>query len=578
MEMKSKGGLFPFQLLWVIPTAAMLTLALGVWGWMSHNARFDDALYRSLALFEINNESYIHGVGATDWRFLIARWTGAGAVITSLLALAALLHEQLATALARWTKQAVVVIGHAERAAGAFETARRLRRSALWIGAPAFGTAGFAAIALEWPAGERTRTVAAHAGGADHVLVAERNDADALALARAARGAAPAAHITLLMNDTHLADEVGVTLNDAKTRVMSVASVAARALHTVHPPYMIAQREGHARIHALIVGFGAIGQAVLQDLIINCRTTFLAPPRIVVIDPAAKALEGVLRVEAPELDRCAECVFIDGEIGQGAVRPEPARIGATLKGGGPLTTACVCLGDDAGALSTAVILQSLLRGVDVARPPIFVRLREAGVLSLAPDERGAGLKALTPFGDIQAVLTESEFLADEPDAAARAYHDAYRASLPPERTSDPASRAWDELDETYRQANRRTVAHIPALLASAGIALDPSAVGLPRAPADRPLFADAAALEQLAELEHERWCAERRMGGWRATPLGEKQDTVRRLHPDLRPYGELPDQTKEYDRVNVRHTQAICAEAGASGAARSGRRAHRVKH
>jgi hypothetical protein len=575
MEMKSKGGLFPFQLLWVIPTAALLTLALGFWGWSSHNTRFDTALYRSLALFEINNDSYISGVGATDWRFLVARWTGAGAVITSLLALAALLHEQLATALARWTKQAVVVIGHAERAAGAFETARHAKRSALWIGAPAFGTAGFSAIALEWPAGERTRTVTAHAGGADHVLVAERNDADALALARAARKAAPAAHITLLMNDTHLADEVAVTLNDAKTRVMSVASVAARALHTAHPPFLIAQQQGQARIHALIVGFGAIGQAVLGDLIVNCRTSFLELPRIVVIDPAAKALEGVLRVEAPELDRCAECVFIEGEIGQGAVRPEPAQIGAAIQGGGPLTTACICLGDDAAALSTAAILQSLLRGVDIAHPPIFVRLREAGVLALAPDERGGGLKALTPFGDINAVLRESEFLAEEPDAAARAYHDAYRASLPPERTNDPASRAWDDLDETYRQANRRAVAHIPALLASAGIEIDPGGVGLPRAPADRPLFGDAAELERLAELEHERWSAERRMDGWRATPLGERQDKVRRLHPDLRPYGELPDQTKEYDRVIVRQTQAIWA--GSSERGRAGKRARRGK-
>jgi len=574
MEMKSKGGLFPFQLLWVIPTAALLTLALGVWGWSSHHTRFDTALYRSLALFEINNESYISGVGATDWRFLVARWTGAGAVITSLLALAALLHEQLATALARWTKQAVVVIGHAERAAGAFEAARHLKRTALWIGAPAFGTAGFSAIALEWPAGERTRTVAAHAGGADHVLVAERNDADALALARAARKAAPAAQITLLMNDTHLADEVAVTLNDAKTRVMSVASVAARALHTAHPPFLIAQSEGHARVHALIVGFGAIGQAILQDLIVNCRTTSLGLPRVVVIDPAAKALEGVLRVEAPELDRCAECVFIDGEIGQGAVRPEPAQIGAAISAGGPLTTACICLGDDAAALSTAAILQSLLRGVDVAQPPIFVRLREAGVLSLAPDERSGGLRALTPFGDIQAVLTASEFLAEEPDAAARAYHDGYRASLPLERTNDPASRAWDDLDETYRQASRRAVKHIPAMLTSGGIELDLKAVGLPRAPADRSLFSDAAELEQLAELEHERWCAERRMDGWRATSLGEKQDKVRRLHPDLRPYGELPHQTQEYDRVNVRTTQSICARE----AARPGKRARRGKH
>ena len=60
MEMKGKGGLFPFQLAWLIPTAAIVTVALGIWGWRSYNVHWDDAVYRSLALFEINNESYIN--------------------------------------------------------------------------------------------------------------------------------------------------------------------------------------------------------------------------------------------------------------------------------------------------------------------------------------------------------------------------------------------------------------------------------------------------------------------------------------------------------------------------------------
>jgi RyR domain len=559
MEMKGKGGLFPVHLLWLIPTAAGLTLGFGLWGWLAHHTPLDDALYRSLALFEINNDSYASGIGEADWRFHVARWTGAAAVITSLLALAALLHEQLATALARWTKQAIVVIGDGEPAAGAFESARRRHRSSLWIGAPAFGTAGLGSIALEWPAGERRRTVAAHARRAEHVLVTEKNDADALAMARAARLASPGAYVTLLMNDTHLADEVAVTLNDARTRVFSMGAVTARALHAAHPPFEIAQREGHPRIHVLIVGFGTVGRAILRDLVVNCRTSFLAPPRIVVIDPAAKALEGVLRVEAPELDACAECVFIDGQIGRGAVRPEPAAIGAAIRAGGPLTSAYVSLGDDAAALSTAAMLQSLLRSVDVDRPAIFVRLGEAGVLSLPDGEPGDGLRALTPFGDIASVLAASEFASDAPDAAARAYHDAYRASLPPERTDDPASRAWDRLDETHRQANRRAVQHLPAKLASAGIAFEAGVAGLPRAAAGQRLFTDQAGLERLAELEHDRWSAERRMDGWRTGPRTQKQDRAKRLHPDLIPYGDLPDGTREYDRVMVRQTQAIWA-------------------
>ena len=157
--MKEGDGLFPLRIAWVIPVAALATIALGVWGWLANGAHFADALYRSLALFEINNDAYSQGVGLTDVRFRIGRWTGAGVVFSSIVALGALLHEHLATALARWTKQQVVVVGGTALGAAAFEAARRAGRSALWLGADAFSSARLSTIALEWPAGERARAI-----------------------------------------------------------------------------------------------------------------------------------------------------------------------------------------------------------------------------------------------------------------------------------------------------------------------------------------------------------------------------------------------------------------------------------
>jgi len=557
-EMRGKGGLFPLRFVWVIPVAAVLTMALGVWGWLRNGEGINDALYHSLALFEINNDAYTHAAGLHDWHFRIARWFGAGAVITSLLALAALLHEQVATALARWTRQAVVVIGQGPLARGAFEAARHKHRSALWLGSPTFGTANLGTIALEWPAGDRPRVAAAHVAGAEHLLVTEDDDADAFALAKAARSAAPNAQLTLVLKDPTLADQVALAMNDPRARVLSVGAVAARALNTAHPPFLLARDANQPRIHALIVGFGTTGQAIFHDLVIACRTSFLGLPRIVIVDPAAKALEGVLRVRAPELDKCADCVFVDGEIRGSAVRPAPSEIGRILAAGGPLTAAYICVGDDAGALSAAATLQSLLRAANVDRPAIFARLRSADVLPSAGGLPGEGLKGVTPFGDIRTVLEASEFLSESPDAAARAYHAAFCAAQGPERADDPSTRPWDDLDETYRRANRNNVDHIPAKLASAGLAVPPTPGRLPKIPPGRRLYANDAELETLAALEHERWSAERRMDGWRLAPDGEGQDRLRRLHPDLRPYGDLSDKVQEYDRIFIRQTQAIC--------------------
>ena len=560
-EARDGEGRLPLHLAWLIPAAALTTVALGVWGWLANGFAFDDALYRSLALFDINNEAYTHGVGMTDLRFRVGRWTGAGVVFSSIVALGALLHEHLATALARWTKQQVVVVGGDALAAAAFQAARRARRSALWIGAGAFSSLRFSTIALKWPMTERSRALYEHARKADHVLIAEADDAEALAFAKVVRRAAPGAQITVLMGDVALAEDAATTLNDAHTRVLAAGAVAARALNLAHPPFLIARDRGHPRIHALILGFGQTGQAIARDLIVNCRTTYLGVPRITVIEPQAEALEGAMRVRAPELDACAECRFVAGEIGGRAVRPHPGLIAAALADGGPITAAYVCLADDASTLGAAAMLQSLLRSVDIAAPPIFVRLRHGS--AGAALGHGEGLDALIPFGDLRSVLEASEFLSDAPDAAARAFSEAYRANLPPDRRDDAANRSaypWDRLDETYRQSTRDAVAHIPAKLASAGV--DPArwrrAAGLPRLAAGETLFATAAELEAMAELEHERWMAQRRMDGWRRTETAEKDQASRR-HPSLAPYAALTESVKEFDRVFVRETAAACA-------------------
>jgi hypothetical protein len=560
--MKDGDGLITLRLAWLIPLAAVATIALGVWGWLDHGVGADDALYRALALFDINNDAYTHGVGITDPRFRIGRWTGAGVVFSSILALGALLQQNLATALARWSRQQVVVVGGHPLAGAAFETARRAGRSALWLGASAFSSPRFSAIALPWPAGERARTLMAHARRSDHVLIAETDDAVALSFARAVRAAAPDAGITVLMGDVALAEDAAATLNDARTRVLASGAVAARALNLARPPFAIAKDRGHARIHALIVGFGQTGQAIARDLIVNCRTTYLAAPRITVIDPMAEVLEGALRVRAPELDACADCRFVEGEIGGRAVRPDPAAIARELTGGGPITAAYVCLADDTSALSAATMLRALLRSVDIAAPPIFIRLRAAGAIG---GGGGQGLDALTPFGDLYSVLAASEFLSDAPDATARAFSEAYRANLTAKARDDPdnhSARPWEQLDETYRQATRDAVAHIPAKLASAGVDAGRwrRGSGLPKLGADERLFADAAELERLAELEHERWMAQRRMDGWRATDAPAKDETARR-HPALAPFATLSEEVKEFDRVFVRETQDAVREA-----------------
>ncbi|MGA0602144.1 RyR domain-containing protein [Caulobacter sp. KR2-114] len=543
---------------WLLPTLVMVTLALGLRAWIDTGATVADSLYRSAALFAYND---VYGGGAPthDWRILVGRWTGLAAVFGAAgTALAAVLQERLALAAARFLKQEVVVIGAGALATKAFDQAFRSGRSVLWLGAPSLGVSNMGAIALPWPPEDAARAVYEHCRHAEHVLLSNTDDALSLTLVRAARAAAPRSFITVLMRDARLAEDAAATLNQSRTRVLSRAAISARALHQAHPPFLLARAFGHQRIHAVIVGFGQAGQAIARDLIVNCRTTYLEKPRITVIDPQARALEGVMRLRAPEIDECAEFVFVAGRVASEAIEPDAASLTGIVQAGGPMTAAYICLAEDAAVLASAGMVQSMLRSVGIARAPIFVRLRDANALGEHHGE-ARGLDALTPFGDLDAILAASEFLSRTPDAAARSFSAAYRAALAPEVRDDPkntSARPWDELEETFRQANRDAVAHIPAKLASAGIAptLWRGVIGMPLLGDDHHLFTDEEGCEALARLEHHRWNAQRRMDGWRWTDAPRKDESLRR-HPSLVEYDALADDVKEFDRVYVRETE-----------------------
>ena len=140
----------------------------------------------------------------------------------------------------------------------------------------------------------------------------------------------------------------------------------------------------------------------------------------------------------------------------------------------------------------------------------------------------------------------------DPDALPRQFHEAYRRGAPDHAA---ASMPWEELREEHRESNRRLVMHLPAKLASSGFDLR-QWIDAQRRPGGLddngarlfvvPNFAaDPQMLEALAELEHERWMMERRLGGW--SP-GNKRDNARRIHPDLRPYEDLSEHSKQFDR------------------------------
>jgi len=138
----------------------------------------------------------------------------------------------------------------------------------------------------------------------------------------------------------------------------------------------------------------------------------------------------------------------------------------------------------------------------------------------------------------------------------RAIHERHRrdrtAAGEPQITN-PLFAPWEQLDEDQRQLSRSSADHIAVKLATIGCTIVPASPAAPIIP-----FADSE-LEQLAELEHERWCHERLRQGWRQGPV---RDYTTKTHPDLIPWSALAEDRRQVDRDHVQAIPELLAAGG----------------
>ena len=66
-------------------------------------------------------------------------------------------------------------------------------------------------------------------------------------------------------------------------------------------------------------------------------------------------------------------------------------------------------------------------------------------------------------------------------------------------------------------------------------------------------------IERLAENNHDHWARQRIEAGW---TYGPQRDDVRKTHPDLVPYEDLPEGEKEYDITSVVETLKVIFTLG----------------
>ena len=299
------------------------------------------------------------------------------------------------------------------------------------------------------------------------------------------------------------------------------------------------------QVHLVIVGLGAMGRRVAIKAAQLGHFANRRPVRISVIDRAAGEREQEILFRYPGIRQTCDLTFhecaIQSTQGQQLIE-------GWCAANDTMTSIAVCLDDDALALDVAMRLLPIIHDTSI---PVAVRMSRAdGLTSLltehvAPPEASRSLRA---FGWLDEACIARLLDEDAREQMATVVHVNFvelATSHGRQRAFDEAVKQWEDLvNEDYKESNRQQVDHIAIKLRAVGCELVQASESRPEA------AFSAGEVELLAEMEHARWVAERLLAGW--TYAVKPKNEAKRTSPNLRPWAELEDHIKEYDRDAVR--------------------------
>ena len=325
--------------------------------------------------------------------------------------------------------------------------------------------------------------------------------------------------------------------------------------------------------HFFLFGFGTMGQTVARELAMQAHFANLKRFRLTVFDPAAESAANAFLSSYPAF--CPERGSVDlANLPVGIdrwdhfdpkIRPVPDARGEghgtgpgieyvcnaefrtlPVDAGGPFLSHIVvprieqkaviprfiiCFEDEQQSFATAVNLRNVLKAYrEAGTLQIFVAFKRRSAverLLLTGDE---GPVQIIGFGNPADICGWNHIVHDQYEKLAEFMHGKYvdaRLREDP-RAAGPAMKQWGELPEEYRASNLQRAYHMEIKLRVLG-----------------PERINEGMQEAVAEMEHNRWCSEKLMSGWR---YGAVRNEPLKIHDYLVPYANLPEHVKEYDR------------------------------
>jgi voltage-gated potassium channel Kch len=332
-------------------------------------------------------------------------------------------------------------------------------------------------------------------------------------------------------------------IDGARADFISPAELAAKVL--------AAERAAIRLRHVLIIGLGAFGRSLLLELTRQQRLLSGSDSaHLTVVDARASQTLRTMVASHPLLaywtirtiDVASDTFDLTAWVGGMPADDIPDQT-------------YLCNPDPGTALRNALTAVPLWHGwphsliVCLDHSLTYSELFHTGAAALL-DELGGVLKI---FGITEAACRADLGGSDMVEQLARSIHERYVASQRRSGQTGPTLVPWQELAEIYRRSNRAQAAHIGVKLRTLGLLTAPNSA------AYRPFSFTDDQVEELARLEHERWCAERRQAGWH---YGPDRDAASRTHPSMIDWSLLSEPERQKDRDFVLALPDLLADVG----------------
>jgi len=543
----------------------LLAFSYGVWGYFlldsQHSESISNYIYHSLQLFALDGD---WGNDVTlPWQHEIARFLAPFVtIVTLVLAVLTGLHIQIKNKLAlRWYKNHIVVCG--------------IGKKGLII-VQSLLAEGYRVIVIENDASSSNITLCRKQGACVVIDSATKQQvlkrvrlSKAKALFAVCDTTAKNIEIALIVqgldecsdlvayihaSDTNLSEylERYGRLREISSafdlRFFNVFESSARVLFNSFPIERYTVLFGVSRPHLVIFGFNEMEQHIVLEAIRRCHYIGQDYLKITIIGTELEQYKNIFFSQYPQVHQVCDFNFIDQPFGRCSgisTQDELIKLGETDIPTGYF----ICEKDPALGATEALYLHEVTQQVIKRNAPIFVYMpSHSGLLKLLESNSGEPEVPdnIFSFGQLEKVLSLDALMNDVLDEVGKTLHQGYLDIR--KKSSDfgtkPADVKWEYLSNHFKSVNRQAGDHVSVKLNSLN-----SSFSLDKKRA-RVKY-NSEEIEKLAEAEHRRWMSNYYINGW---VYGTVRSEVAKVHPELLTWSALSDDSKEYDREQIRQT------------------------